>query len=202
MDFIDRGKKVTYELVHSKYANIAIVSDKWAYDLTAGKWLKIESIDSYMSAPRAHNENRTFDSVAYNNYDKANKMALAEILESRGYSVPEQVEKFKHADLMAIKDGKEYFFELETRVKFEEVRSRFNSFHIPGRKKDLHFDFYVIFDPTQNSMAIIDKTSFDENKNTVEEKNYGTEKKIGTFICIPTSSMKFYKKIDNQWRKN
>jgi hypothetical protein len=204
MEFIDKGKTITYNQVSPLASNIAIVSDKWSFDLTAAKWVKTTEIEKYLAIPAIGTEKRKFDSSAYSKYDLANKKALAAILIQRGYQVPECDEKFNQADLMAIKDGKEYLFELETSLIYDKVLSSYSTVRIPARKINLKFDFYVAFDHRHENMYIIDRELFNLHKNNLiiqlcRTSTVNKEKEEAVFIAIPKEKVKFYKKNNNKW---
>jgi len=141
--------------------------------------------------------NRVFNKEAYNKFDRACKEAAVNYLEKKGFYLVSDldVEYFKKFDVEMINgQGMVIKIENEFRGKFEIIKDKFKSFHIPIRKKFTECDFYFIWGPDYNEIAVIKKEVIikyrDNPKLSVcaKDKPYSWQEE---FIDIPIQEIIF-----------
>ncbi|MGI9555865.1 MAG: hypothetical protein ACR2M9_03310 [Cyanophyceae cyanobacterium] len=122
----------------------------------------------------------------YDKYDGVAKDLLADHLIAKGYDILSTEEDFYH-DVIAVKDGVKFYFEVEVKLgyPFTSARSfKFPTVSFTGRKLRLHKVepfFYVIFCLSTRSYlychsSIIYNEKYAENVNIYTKKRKGMDK--------------------------
>ena len=145
---------------------------------------------------------RVFNKGAYDIYDKPAKRMLEKIVKK--YNLGEIIsgseeEQYTKGDLIIKKeDGKVETYEAEVRGKyFQVILDTFDTIHIPARKRNFSFDYYVIFNSSFTKMILIQKKIFQLFKHniTIEECNKTKERYKrfeDIFINIPVKYCHLY----------
>lgn len=146
---------------------------------------------------------RPFNKEAYDTIDKPSKLALMEMMETKGYSLVGNIdeESYKKWDLQFVKGEKLVSFELEMRRDFGTIKKYFKTIHIPVRKANNQSDWYIIWNLDFNEFATIETNKIREysKDNLVQiDCNEGSDLNYTElFIDIPKEEFKFYKKCGN-----
>jgi len=92
---------------------------------------------------------RQFNQQAYDEVDLKAKQKLVEIAKQFGkYNLVGRIEQehYKKYDILFITDdGKTLAFENEVRQNFNVIESKYDTIHIPIRKKNTLADFYIVW---------------------------------------------------------
>lgn len=150
---------------------------------------------------------RPFNEKAHEVFDLKNKQELVTMMTRKGYSlVGDLSENFsKLYDIKFIKDGKEIAFENETRTNFNAIRDRYNTIHVPNRKKDTQADYYVVWNVECDEFFLIANETIQKHKgssvNVLCDEFARDYQTLDVFLDIPKEEAELFKKIKNKWRK-
>lgn len=143
---------------------------------------------------------RAFNKEVYDQVDMACKNRLKEVIElNSDYRVCDGLnnELYKKGDL-AFKNGNKIFlFENEVREQFDNITQKWNTIHIPIRKKYTPADFYVVWNKKLDQFILIDvkktKSYWDNIVNVECNHEMSKEVKyVEPFIDIPKKETQWY----------
>jgi Holliday junction resolvase-like predicted endonuclease len=147
---------------------------------------------------------KPFSVDTYNRTDKQGKETAALFLESKGFTISElqleknKSERFKVCDFEVTNNDKVYLIEVEVRERWKDSGQwmKFNTVHVPYRKKNTKSNFYVVINASHDTLAIC-KTKDILNSTTV---NIDTRSTIAEdFFDVSLDKFKFYNKINDKW---
>jgi hypothetical protein len=150
-----------------------------------------------------HLDKRPHNKDAYNEYDSKAKTVLIEIMKNLGYCVhgdPNE-ENYKKYDLNFYNPTTQKFFavENEVREKFDLIRDRWDTVHIPVRKSTTQMDSYFVWNRNLNQIIVISRPIFLKYIGNLVDVDCDSEVLNGDriaykekFIDIPKSETKFY----------
>lgn len=144
-------------------------------------------------------EKRPFNKKAYDNFDKpANKRLFEILINNSNYKplVDLDLELYKFGDAVFSNGKKIIIFENETRQYFDDILNKFETIHIPIRKKNTPANFYIVWKPDFTQFILIDRKTLDRNLNNIAVDVQCDNDIIGKykedFIDIPKKETQWY----------
>lgn len=151
---------------------------------------------------------RVFNEEAYDEMDMPSKVALSNMMETKGYELVGDIEKeeYKKYDLKFKKGDEEVTFEIEVRRPFHIIKSNYDTIHIPIRKANNQSDWYIVWNTTFTEFALIETYKIrghakDDNLVYLECNEGSDLNYKENFIDIPKVEWTFYKMENNVWVK-
>ncbi len=149
---------------------------------------------------------RKFNKEAYNQTDNACKHATVAIMKSRGYELKGDVnhENFQKWDLEFFHPEKKItiIVENEMRENFELLKTRYNSIHIPIRKRLSPATYYLVWNYQVDEFALIENQFLTSSpvveivcKARGDVPSYTEE-----MVDVSKKNIQFFKLIDSKWK--
>ena len=151
---------------------------------------------------------KQFSPVLYENYDKKGKETAIKFIEDTlGMEITDFAEKFKAGDISARIENKNYIFEVEVKNNWGSIGSwnpNFDRIHIPARKRDTNFSWYIMLNKYLNTLVLINGDAVKKSPVIWKDTNnlMSGEKTINEFFfSIPYYSGIYYELSKNdKWQ--
>ena len=153
-------------------------------------------------------DKRPFNKEAYDSMDMPSKVALREMMKSKGYELVGDInkEEYKKYDLMFKQGDEEVTFEIEMRKPFDLIKANYDTVHIPIRKENNQSDWYIVWNIGCTEFALIETAKIRAHAKgdglAYIECNEGTDWNYKeNFIDVPKDEWEFFKKSGTDWVK-
>ena len=135
----------------------------------------------------------------YKEFDKPSKEWLMNIIHKNSdYRLFGDLDEelYKDGDLVFKKGNKRVIFELEVRHAFDDIVNKYNTIHIPIRKKNTPANFYVVLKPDFQQFILIKNEIIKKYADKITNVRCSKER-----FCDTSYTEEFLdiKKSDTQW---
>lgn len=141
---------------------------------------------------------RKFNQDSYNTNDGYAKSLFIEFIKDNGHHLVSEVETYNH-DIVTMKDGVTYFFELEVKRNYpftDQESYKFDTVSFLGRKKRLHLiqPFYYVIICKETEWFVMCESNVIFKDEYIEELTINTTDRKGKdqMYRVPKDKCKFY----------
>jgi len=134
----------------------------------------------------------------YDEFDESSKEWLVNIIhKNTNYRLHSGLDEelYKKGDVVFIKGNKKLIFELEVRHAFDDIVNKYNTIHIPIRKKETPADYYVVLKPDFQQFILMTNKTIKKYSDNITNVYCSGERGGGSYY----EDFLDIKKDDTQW---